>query len=785
MINVRSKLLLAFGIVIIISVVSSGISFVGYESIMSAVNNINYSKVNEDKIHSLKDMASKEEQILSKSVTHLDTAQKTEFDKLNTDIKARISDMLNASNSKGEQLYDSDKKELGVLSDLSSKYSEAFNKIVPEIESNKEKNLQTFFKKQGDGFTGTFELEQKLKDSVNLRVDNKLKDSILSLLQLKGISDNTVGDIQKLQARINDYKTDIDKVDSYVGLQSDDSKNAEAADLVKKLETGLDSLTTDSNKVNDSILNTQASIIKIKLDDLQKDMALLSNINRLIYWTQKKYYSQSESVILLDEKFDNYNEATAKVNEFIQIVANLVSGQEKKAINDIDTSNKAMDAGFGQVLSEVKRLNSNQLLSLYTNSEDILNKYNESADKLEVSFKGYLAEDFKTSDKIKFMIYCILAGFVLFSIVVGMLIALLISRNITNPIKGMINLLSKAEKGDLTVRTLVNRKDEIGELGEKVNNVLEGHQKIVGQVITTNKDIGTLKQKLFDLFSQSKDNASKMSGGIKNVVDNIKAGAPGSNNNLNGVNQLASDFKGVSEATIKVVNDGMKAIEAAETGEKSVEEAEKVIKRVTATVQKIAGSINELEVSSEKIGDITNTITDIASRTNLLALNAAIEASRAGQQGKGFAVLADEIRKLAEASNRSAGEIKKQIKEIQSKIQYAVDNMNVGVSGVAEGVVKINNVKSNISEVIESIRFVVESVKSTAAVAYKQSSTTDELVRTMDSMAKAVSENVSTSEGLGKNIEAQSKVVKEIEVLSKKLDEASANLSEIIKQIKV
>ena len=257
----------------------------------------------------------------------------------------------------------------------------------------------------------------------------------------------------------------------------------------------------------------------------------------------------------------------------------------------------------------------------------------------------------------------------LVSLLIGMLIALLLSRNIVKPIKNITSLLGRAESGDLTVRTSVGSRDEIGMLSEKVNRVLDSQQKMVEQVASTTGDIGILRKKLAELFHHSRDNAGKVHSSVKSAVEGIKADGKRPDINIKGINELAAGVGDFSAATDKVVKDGMKAIEAAITGEKSVEEAGDAIKNVTGTVREIADSINQLDASSNKIGIITNTITEIASKTNLLALNAAIEAARAGQQGKGFTVLADEIRKLAEGSNKAAGEIKALIAEIQKRIR--------------------------------------------------------------------------------------------------------------------
>jgi methyl-accepting chemotaxis protein len=229
----------------------------------------------------------------------------------------------------------------------------------------------------------------------------------------------------------------------------------------------------------------------------------------------------------------------------------------------------------------------------------------------------------------------------------------------------------------------------------------------------------------------------------------------------------------------------MKAIEIAASGEKSVQEAEEVIRNVTDTVRQIADSINELEDSSSKIGVITNTITEIASKTNLLALNAAIEAARAGQQGKGFTVLADEIRKLSEGSNKAAHEIKALISEIQGRIQFAVDRIGDGVSSVDEGVGKINEARGSILEITGTVNNIVVTLKETANAVRAKRDNTAELIGTIDTLAKAASQTVASRDEIDEDLALQQKTMKEMETMTAKLDEVAGTLNSLLERFKV
>ncbi|MCX8132036.1 MAG: methyl-accepting chemotaxis protein [Clostridia bacterium] len=782
MINVRSKLILAFTAVIVISVVSLVISILGYNLVLSgAVNSIDLNREREELIQQVKDSLMKQQQLVAGSIIAVDISKKDEFEKLNGIVKENLEKLRKQST----KLKQEDNKDIELLYSLNTKYYELYNNdILNEVAHEQKQELRNSFRNLQANVKSALSLEQQLKDSISFRINNRLKDWMVRLNELSGLSAELDAKTGNAAKTVSDIQRDISEFTKAVNT-ADDTGSAlslaveELERNLKKLEDGVKVQKKSGTKISEKVSG-------FMYPDFKKDMDALNNINRLIYWTQRKYGTLAETAILVDDNFKNYEDARERTNEYIRLTALSVNLQDKKVMDSIGTVNVEIDKVFGSVSDEIRRMKDSKLGMMFGDSEkSILAAYRECIGRLEKSFKNYLADDVKKSQDIKTNIVLALVAITFVCLMLGMLLAFILSRNIVNPIKAITNLLGKAEKGDLTVRAEIHSRDELGELGEKVNRVLDGQQKIVGEVINTSKDITSLKQKMSEIFSHSKDNANKISEGVKTVVESVKNGTEGSSNSLAEVDQIASGVKDVSAATNKVIGDGMKAIEVAFTGEKAVEEAEAVIRKVTETVQQIAGTISALEASSDKIGDITNTITDIASRTNLLALNAAIEAARAGQQGKGFTVLADEIRKLSDGSNKAAGEIKEQIKGIQGKIQLAVDRMDEGVQGVEEGVVKINKVKENILEIIDSIRFVVDSIKSTAEASTRQSSSTEELVKVVGNIAKAASETATTGKNIDKNLEEQAKVIKDMEAISRKLDEASEKLSGVLGQYKV
>lgn len=306
---------------------------------------------------------------------------------------------------------------------------------------------------------------------------------------------------------------------------------------------------------------------------------------------------------------------------------------------------------------------------------------------------------------------------------------------------------------------------------------------MVERVISTSGDISTLKKRFSELFSNSRDNLGRASDGLRHGTDTMKADAKKPGVEITGIREIAAGADGFSNAAEQVFKNSLKAVELAEGGGRSVEEAEEVIRDATASVKQIAASINQLDASSGKIGDITNTITDIASKTNLLALNAAIEAARAGQQGKGFTVLAEEIRKLSDGSNKAAAEIKQLIAEIQDRIQFAVDRIGEGAGSVESGIIKINNAKTGIYAVVTAVNQLSLLLKDINNGIRGQKEKALEAAAAIESISKATNKTILAGENIDLELRKQREAIKQMEEMSDKLEEVSDNLNGILSQI--
>jgi methyl-accepting chemotaxis protein len=189
-----------------------------------------------------------------------------------------------------------------------------------------------------------------------------------------------------------------------------------------------------------------------------------------------------------------------------------------------------------------------------------------------------------------------------------------------------------------------------------------------------------------------------------------------------------------------------------------------------------AEKVQEMGARSDQIGDIVVAIEDIASQTNLLALNAAIEAARAGEAGKGFAVVADEVRKLAERASSATKEIGGLIKAIQKTVSEAVTAMDEGAKEVERGVVIANEAGSALNEILTAAEAVNQQAEQAAAAAEQMSASANELVSAVDSVSAVVEENTAATEQMSAG---SSEVTQAIENIASVSEENSAAVEEV------
>ncbi len=285
--------------------------------------------------------------------------------------------------------------------------------------------------------------------------------------------------------------------------------------------------------------------------------------------------------------------------------------------------------------------------------------------------------------------------------------------------QGLIEALGRGD-GDLSMRLPVNQRDEIGGLREALNQFV-GH---LAEMIAT--------------IRQHVDQLSAVATGLRQFGESLRQGAE---RQLSETTQVATAITEMSSAVQEVARNTVEAARAADDGRREavagrtvVDEAVQGIHHLSQEVAQASGVIKRLEADSEAITTILDVIKGIAEQTNLLALNAAIEAARAGEQGRGFAVVADEVRTLAQRTHQSTQEIRGMIERVQSGTRDAVTVMGRGEQAADESVSRAEKAGGALSSLTNLVSSISDMTAQIASAAEQQSHVTDEIMRNIDTI---------------------------------------------------
>ena len=312
-------------------------------------------------------------------------------------------------------------------------------------------------------------------------------------------------------------------------------------------------------------------------------------------------------------------------------------------------------------------------------------------------------------------------------LVLSVLLGLVITRSISRGVAVLGDAASRIADGDLTARAELDSRDELGEVARAFNKMAQQFSALIAQV-----------RQAADQVSQATATLSTASGQVAAVSGGQTGQAASA---ASAIEELNSAVKEIAHRAQSVVTAANQASSASSQGQVVVNNAVRGIQQVAQTVGESAQLIASLGQRSDQIGQIVKVIKDIANQTNLLALNAAIEAARAGEQGRGFAVVADEVRKLAERTTGATSEISGMIGAIQSETESAVGAMEKGSKQASQGVELANQAVHSLEQINVSVRGVVEMVQQIAAATTSQSEASDVITTRVEHIAQMARDN--------------------------------------------
>ncbi len=339
---------------------------------------------------------------------------------------------------------------------------------------------------------------------------------------------------------------------------------------------------------------------------------------------------------------------------------------------------------------------------------------------------------------------------ILVTLLGGSLAVFIIIRTIRRSARTLADVSLRVVDGDLSVRVVCEKGDELGAIGESFNIMLDAFSMVYGKL----KGNMALLASTAGHMNYSRRDCCR----IEKIADKICSVATASE-------EMAATSIEIAHNCLTVAESSKHASTAALNGSAVVHESLSIMHRIADRVKETARTIDGLGARSDQIGDIVGTIEDIADQTNLLALNAAIEAARAGEQGRGFAVVADEVRALAERTAKATREIGGMIRSIQEETKNVVASMEEGVHEVERGTAEAERSGIALQEILDQINSVSIRVSEIATAAEEQTATISEISNNILQISEVVRDSSTGNQDSVSDSSQLSGIVVELERL--------------------
>ncbi|HBR01878.1 MAG TPA: hypothetical protein DD738_04645 [Ruminiclostridium sp.] len=782
--TIKSKVYIGFTILIIVSIVLFGIvSWFAKDYMLEGAKKIRYNSSLAHRMEAVRSLSNEKANMIYKS-----TSDGTDVSKDIAAVDEQVGNACAVIDSELASFYVSgsdkaSKEARDMIASLLQKekdISEAYQNLITFVTGDEEKKFL-------DSITGAMDSWEILSGNFS-GYDQQISKQLSGAL--KGLKDSVSKQAKSSEGIEGNARLLLDKT-----LELSIAMTELDKDIKAYTEAALKAVNGIQGSAYDFFANEKS--IRGRLEDNSSALAeildkedflsiqteeLCASLNSIVSEDAEQLLKQREAVaearVLLSEMQTlAAKSAVSRDLSQLEILYNEKMPAFKSALEEIElppemdlTALDAADSEMDQAVISLKEISSGKMAEGLQQISAIREELKPQFEKLNQLLLTHFEENITSTQNIEAFVIPATAALAVVSILAGILIALVVSNSIVKPIREMTGALDQAEKGDFKSRIAIPKELEFSQMAQSVNNVLAAREEILDETVSVTKSISQLRSEMENSITKNKELLQDIALDMQDI---LKTSRP---------LELDIDETEILESVELDISATIETIDVTEKSRKTAMEAKDAIIAASDTVKSIAVQIEQLEGSSGKIEEITETITQIAKRTNLLALNAAIEAAKAGEQGRGFAVLADEIRKLADASGSAASDIKMQLNEIQERISHTVQNMEKGVIGVEQGAEGISHVHASVEDIARRVHQVAETLDDYAQKSNVQLIANQKLLETIGEMSRSSHELYQAGQSM--DMKLKDNGLGEMNHIESTLNSAYKRLSDILTKYK-
>ncbi|SDO12464.1 methyl-accepting chemotaxis protein [Alkalicoccus daliensis] len=356
---------------------------------------------------------------------------------------------------------------------------------------------------------------------------------------------------------------------------------------------------------------------------------------------------------------------------------------------------------------------------------------------------------------------------------------------LSRSLKTVGKTMNEVSKGNLAVSKLkVNSKDELGKMSSAVNNMIDQLQRMLGSVETTADQVAASAEELLASSNETSRATEEISSSIQEVSNGAESQVEQAAENEETVSQISQSVSAITSSVSAVNKASGASSEKAAHGRDVIGKTAAQMEKINDVTNQIDVSVNRLSERSGRIGSIVSLINDVADQTNLLALNAAIEAARAGEHGKGFAVVADEVRKLAEQTTNATSEIGVLIEQIQEDVKLSVTRTKEGKEAVDQGSSYVLEAGLSFSDLTEAIQNVALQMKEVTCAVEEVESGVEQIASRSKETTTVAEQSASYTQNVAASAEEQLASMEEVSASANQLATTAEELQGILKEFK-